>query len=566
MHCPPTVKNSEQQKPAEPANDSSRNPGEDPGARENSGSPDSSPPPGKILYRKLKAPADHGGVLITPADIDALWTSNLESHRVISNGTGPLAGLAEKAQREILRMAVSYTRRYRDVEIDESTLNQSRIVMSGHQPALFHPGVWFKNFLLSSIGQQFGCVALNLVVDNDVCSSASVRAPSFDSDPVTMTGLEIDQPYEQIPFELRKIQDEELFASFGTRAASAIASLVGDPLVTRLWPHVLASRDPEDRFGHSLAAGRHRQEQEYGLNTLEVPVSQLAKTRAFATVAFEIFSNAARYAEIYNDSLFQYRRVHRIRSHSHPVPALDVKDDGWIEVPFWIWQESSPFRKRLFVRKNVSGFDLSDLEHVKIHVPRKTDPCEWTERLGEGVAIRPRALVLTMFSRTLLSHLFVHGIGGAKYDQLTDAIAFRYYGVQLPGYLTATATMKLPSEYQHQVPERIADVDRQLREIEFHPETLLDDQARHSAAGPIADKREWIEKENVPGTDQRRRHRRIVASNQQMQPLLGDRRNALQDRRSQLAHEKRANRILGSREFSFCLFPESLPDQLRRSL
>ncbi len=49
-----------------------------------------------------------------------------------------------------------------------------------------------------------------------------------------------------------------------------------------------------------------------------------------------------------------------------------------------------------------------------------------------------------MFARLVLSDVFIHGIGGAKYDQLTDAIVRRFFGVEPPGYLVATATLKLP--------------------------------------------------------------------------------------------------------------------------
>ena len=36
-----------------------------------------------------------------------------------------------------------------------------------------------------------------------------------------------------------------------------------------------------------------------------------------------------------------------------------------------------------------------------------------------GVKIRPRAILTTLYSRLFLSDLFIHGIGGAKYDAWT---------------------------------------------------------------------------------------------------------------------------------------------------
>ena len=60
------------------------------------------------------------------------------------------------------------------------------------------------------------------------------------------------------------------------------------------------------------------------------------------------------------------------------------------------------------------------------------------EQLGEahteGVRLRPRALITTMFARLVLSDIFIHGIGGAKYDQVTDAIVRRFFAVEPPEY------------------------------------------------------------------------------------------------------------------------------------
>ena len=50
----------------------------------------------------------------------------------------------------------------------------------------------------------------------------------------------------------------------------------------------------------------------------------------------------------------------------------------------------------------------------------------------QGLRLRPRALVTTMYARLMLADLFLHGIGGAKYDQLTDLIIRQFFDVQPP--------------------------------------------------------------------------------------------------------------------------------------
>ena len=40
----------------------------------------------------------------------------------------------------------------------------------------------------------------------------------------------------------------------------------------------------------------------------------------------------------------------------------------------------------------------------------------------DGWELRPRALTLTIWARLLIADLFVHGIGGAKYDRISDTM------------------------------------------------------------------------------------------------------------------------------------------------
>ena len=87
-----------------------------------------------------------------------------------------------------------------------------------------------------------------------------------------------------------------------------------------------------------------------------------------------------------------------------------------------------------------------------------------------------------MFARLVLSDIFIHGIGGAKYDQLTDAIVRRFFGVEPWEYLVATATLKLPLP-RHSIEEAdMARIDQMLRELRYHPELYVDATMRRRAS------------------------------------------------------------------------------------
>ena len=53
---------------------------------------------------------------------------------------------------------------------------------------------------------------------------------------------------------------------------------------------------------------------------------------------------------------------------------------------------------------------------------------------GAGCKVRSRALTTTLFARLLLADLFLHGIGGGKYDELTDELMRRFFGCRAAGF------------------------------------------------------------------------------------------------------------------------------------
>ena len=64
------------------------------------------------------------------------------------------------------------------------------LIVTGHQPELFHPGVWIKNFAAASIAAASGGVGLNLIVDNDVPKSSSIAVPTAESAGIRLTRVE----------------------------------------------------------------------------------------------------------------------------------------------------------------------------------------------------------------------------------------------------------------------------------------------------------------------------------------------------------------------------------------
>jgi hypothetical protein len=240
------------------------------------------------------------------------------------------------------------------------------------------------------------------------------------------------------------------------------------------------------------------------------------------------------------------------------VPDLAI-DGEWLEAPFWVWTSDAPHRQRLFVRSMGDALELTDRGRIRLRLALSADRDasravdQMAAHAAQGIKIRPRALVTTMYARLMLSDLFLHGIGGAKYDQLTDLIISSFFGVRPPQFVTLSATALLFEDVTPRLGEELQRTKRLLREFRYHPERHVEPAAE--AGRLIAEKREWIQ--STPPRGQRlERHRGIQHVNLALQPYLAAEQARLSREYARLTVELRQQTLLASREFSFCLFSE----------
>ncbi|MEC8473292.1 MAG: hypothetical protein VXZ38_01460, partial [Planctomycetota bacterium] len=116
-------------------------------------------------YTQYRAPSEHGQALISPALSESAGL--ISENRSRQADQKVFSDLRERARRYLHDEAISFTSQYRDVPEIHSSQGRP-IIMSGHQPTLFHAGVWFKNFALATIAEQQGATPINLIIDNDI--------------------------------------------------------------------------------------------------------------------------------------------------------------------------------------------------------------------------------------------------------------------------------------------------------------------------------------------------------------------------------------------------------------
>jgi len=522
-----------------------------------------------IRYQRIRAPRKHGEALVQPNPLHAeqLIAENrsrlaAESDRQVGYGGIDLATLRHQAREDILRIAQEHAQADRDVP--NLTTLDGPVIMTGHQPALYHAGVWFKNFLADRIASRVQGIAINVIVDNDVAPAPSISALAGTPDDPRPASIAYDEPGPRVAWEMTHPASKETLRSFAQRVEETIRPLVADPLVTEFWPHVIREIDAGRPLGLAFSAARNQLEKSLGLTILDVPLSRLCQTPWFCQIAAAIFSNARGYRYAYNHCVHQYRETHKIRSTSHPVPDLG-EDDGFVEVPFWIWTDENASRRGLWVSVSLTRLVLSDREGWQIELPHDADLAASLQALpSNGISIRPRALMTTTLLRLVASDLFVHGIGGAKYDQVTDEISRYYFGIEPPRFVTATATAQLPIESWDLSPNALRELDGRLRDAQFNPDRAIDNdmQANETWQSLLKEKSSLLAK--VPNFPEKRAwHRKLEAVNSKLREQIAEPVARLRIERDEVARRLHQKQLLTSREYSLLLFPK---DGLRNLL
>ncbi len=473
----------------------------------------------------------------------------------------PLAELARDARRALRAEAMTYTQSY--TKVTEPPCADAPLIITGHQPELIHPGVWLKNFAAGQLAQAVGGTAINLVIDNDLCRSPALRVPTGTVKQPHTVDISLDTLQQKIPYEQRTIADRTVWNSFGNRVTEAIAPLVSEPLIAQWWPEVVKISESTTNLGLAIAQARHRLQQSWGSRSLEIPQSQICRTAPFHRFAWHLLANAERLRRDYNAALAEYRQVHHLRSAAQPLPDLS-EADGWVETPFWIWTEENPTRRALFVRTDAEGLQLSDRQQWQETLPLKTETAlqQLSELQHAGVKIRTRALITTLYARLLLADTFIHGIGGAKYDQVTDALCLRFFGVALPSFVTLSGTLRLPIEHVGVSPTRFSELRQTLRSMRYHPERFvrelgLDSRGQSQVEFWVEQKKHWVQTTKTK-SNAGERHAQIRAANEALQAWLEPQRQQLEQRLAVTVAQTRTNKLLESREYPFCLFPRKI--------
>ena len=538
-----------------------------------------------ITRQYYRVPRGDREVYIQPpaAELPALVERN---RRLISSYDFMLAGrpvgeFRAAARAEIMQLARGYAKKW-GFAVDREWSEPAPIIMTGHQPPPFHPGVWIKNFLAGSLASAVGGVSLNLTVDTDEARGQVYRFPVRAAQARRLNESDGAAPDKAEEVQMREVAlapalggvafEEQGPVAFDASALGEVLRGIPPALAAplqRCGMRVQAAASAATSLAEALAVVRRKEEEELGPRNLELPVSQMSDTESFRFFVAWMLAEHEQVFAGYNGALAEYRRVYRERSSAQPVPDL-AREGGRVELPLWVWRAGQA-RRKLWVEPGQGGglTIYADQERAGVLEvdalrarggSRGASPhvAQLAALRDAGWKIRPRALSMTLFVRLAVGDVFIHGLGGALYDKINDAMIERLWNVRPPEIILASCTVFLPVPTYPATPEDLAAARRAVRDWQFNPDRKMSAavRARPEVEG-LAGLKEQLYKtmREIDREDRRRAFQRIHELNESLARFEPDGPAVAQKGLTRIQRELRYNAILRNREYPFCFYP-----------
>jgi hypothetical protein len=452
---------------------------------------------------------------------------------------------------------------------NDSYTQKKDIIQTGHSPALAHPGVLIKHCLVNSIAKKVNGIGINMVVDNDASNDNCLNIPDINGQDSSAERIDFLPGLRNLAFEEIRYIDSTQLPAF---KESVLKSLHNPDMMKTFEDFmnaVIKFSGETLQFSDLFTFARHVFLTRFGISNLEVPVSLISETDTFLNFFLHITANARCFVDIYNAKLREYRTLKKISSKVNPLPDL-MKKEFVVEMPFWVWEEGEQ-RKSLFASV-ANGSRISIICEDKIvedfnfgEGNRSTENLKRLKALiSKGIKIRPKAIANTMYSRMFFSDLFIHGIGGAKYDQVTDRIIREFFDVEPPEYATISATLHLPYKPFDASKKDVTALKHIIKDMGYNPDRYASEQIMKNAGmkSLINEKKELLAKESNDTKEKHLTFDRIKQLNSLMKdkisPLIKEKENEMEDVEKKL----RYNSIVTNRDYPFCLYPESMLREL----
>ncbi len=398
------------------------------------------PDPAKIIV-----PRRHGEVLIEPP-LRELESVVRASRPPLDRGKSatsagnlpfeqPLDQLQVTARQHLLAAATQWSVQI-GAPLPPPDAPNRPILLTGHQVEFYHSGVWAKVIAADALAKRCNATAFDLLVDHDTVDHQGFAVP-VQSAAGDWSRQQIDfAAASPLPADALDAPTREQFEAWDAALAEHPQTHTDTMAFWLAALHPAHFRESKIAYVPWLSRTRRRFEASLNLHVHHVPTSLLCTGPLWQQFVTAWIHNAPAWTAAYNRHLDAYRVEQGIKNPSRPMPNLAAspgREGATYELPFWIYASGTP-RERLTLQMTENGAKI-------LHHGERLD-LSWV--LGHSsLVIRPRALTLTLYARLFFADLFLHGIGGAIYDQITDRLLADLFGT-VPPYACVSAAWLLP--------------------------------------------------------------------------------------------------------------------------
>jgi hypothetical protein len=285
------------------------------------------------------------------------------------------------------------------------------LIMTGHQPTLWHAGILAKYLAAGAAARALGAVPAWLVVDQDEVGPLEIRYPRLERG-VPRAGRVVlsDAGPAEPPAAGRAVTRElgplrTAYADQASRTTPASPDVAAG--LARIESALAEAAEGSANLAEQVASALALLMEPLTPPAPTVFATALSRTDAFARLWDRMRADPAACVSAYNEAAAAF---------PHAGVRTLAAAPGRVELPVWRLEPGSA-RRRVF-SDAASG------------VPAHT--------------LAPRALLMTGLVRLCGCDLFIHGTGGHAYDRITDRWLERWLGVAaLAPTALVTATLRI---------------------------------------------------------------------------------------------------------------------------
>jgi hypothetical protein len=433
-----------------------------------------------VTSHRYESPVEQPPVDDWIATIHSLRDASLQNLR-----TAARRRFVQAARRYSEHLATIATERLGDaatVDPLDGSPDETPIVMTGHQPVVFHSGLTYKYEVAEAFCRQTKAIGIAMVIDTDEGDAGEFACPSV----LGSEGTELTESFSARMSYLQTV-NKSLAAAPAMHATSQLkpaAELrqVIDRVSSNLkacscsteaaqWDHVAAMYERLSGCSMLEANLIARRRAGIGAGLMEIRISEVCGFPEVVQFFGQILSRPVSFARGCNDALDQFRSEHKIRNHANPFPNLLVNDQE-TELPFWIVDLQRGTRRVPVVRRidGVPRLQTTDGLSVEL-IPGHEAATVFSLLVGQTPLV-PRGALITATMRLLFSDLFVHGTGGGRYDQFTSQFIREWWNEEPTPIAVASASRYLFDDERREV-ARSESIVSNLRDLQFNPQRHL---------------------------------------------------------------------------------------------